>query len=50
LISDAAMSESDIKTVLKFDFGRKGFDKAATFLIVLAAVLGLLGVYFVYSF
>tara|TARA_Y100000590_G_scaffold462846_1_gene628020 strand:- start:1221 stop:1355 length:135 start_codon:yes stop_codon:yes gene_type:complete len=44
------MSDSNLKTVLKFDFGRKGFDKAAMFLIILAAILVLLGVYFVYSF
>lgn len=44
------MSDSDIKTVLKFDSGRKGFDKAALFLIVLAAMLALFGVYWIYSF
>jgi hypothetical protein len=44
------MCDSELKTVLKFDFGRKGFDKAAMFLVVLAAILALLGVYFVYSF
>ncbi len=44
------MTDSELKTVLKFDFGRKGFDKAAMFLILLAGMLALLGVYFVYSF
>jgi hypothetical protein len=39
-----------LKTVLKFDSGRKGFDKAALFLVVLAGMLAAFGAFWIYLF
>ena len=43
------MKNNDLKTVLKFDSGRKGFDKAAKFLIALSILLAIFGVFWVCS-
>ncbi len=37
------------KDVLKFDVGRKGFEKAAIFLLFLAGILIIFGVVWVYQ-
>tara|TARA_B100001750_G_C15418941_1_gene551889 strand:+ start:547 stop:687 length:141 start_codon:yes stop_codon:yes gene_type:complete len=44
------MEKEDLKTVLKFDSGRKGFDKAVIFLVILAICLAIFGLFWVYSF
>ena len=38
------------KDVLKFDVGRKGFEKAAIFLIVMAGIFAIFGVVRLYRF
>ena len=39
-----------MKTVLKFDSGRKGFDKAIFFLLILAGMIAVLGAFWIYTF
>ena len=39
-----------MKTVLKFDSGRKGFDKAIFFLLILAGMIAVLGAFWIYPF
>jgi hypothetical protein len=40
----------DMKTVLKFDSGRKGFGKAIFILLILAVMIAVLGVFWIYPF
>jgi len=40
----------DMKTVLKFDSGRKGFDKAIFILLILAGMIAVLGAFWIYTF
>jgi hypothetical protein len=42
----AVWGEEDTRQILKFDSGRRGFTRAALFLVVLAALLALFGVLF----
>tara|TARA_B100000686_G_scaffold67446_1_gene72862 strand:+ start:440 stop:580 length:141 start_codon:yes stop_codon:yes gene_type:complete len=44
------VEKESLKTVLKFDYGKKGFDKAAIFLVILAICLAIFGLFWVYSF
>tara|TARA_Y100001949_G_scaffold31690_1_gene24823 strand:- start:71 stop:247 length:177 start_codon:yes stop_codon:yes gene_type:complete len=40
----------NMKTVLKFDSGRKGFDKAIFILLILAVIIAVLGAFWIYPF
>jgi len=40
----------DMKTILKFDSGRKGFDKAIFILLILAVMIAVLGAFWIYPF
>lgn len=39
-----------MKTVLRFDSGRRGFEKATYFLLILAGGIAVFGIIWVYSF
>ncbi|MEE9167137.1 MAG: hypothetical protein V3U24_06730 [Candidatus Neomarinimicrobiota bacterium] len=39
-----------VKTILKFDTGKKGFEKATYFLLVLAAALAVFAIVWFYEF
>ena len=40
----------NMKTVLKFDSGRKSFDKAIFILLILAVIIAVLGAFWIYPF